>query len=525
MRGRLLFENLVLGKTLLFQFRPWESIPVRKDVPYLVQFGWAISASHLPLLEAIFAKKMRERHLEFATRACWLEEQLRDPSIPQDLLRAWRTYPLGISRNVGDWGTWLYCQLLRSVRDGNIKITQACFRNWDARKQPGHQAMQSWMERLISHLILEAAISNQDTIVDWLYSIRSNSMWLTCDYNSRTSKMSGCNAIEHAALQRHGKTIEILFQLCPISESFINNVLRGGLLSALVENRLTRDVNRLKCLLKVLSEPLHATTRLKSASSPTATPSTPPLDSQVKSSRLRFFSRTSSAKTDANVPPGSGASSKDLYIGKLKAILTAASLDDEEALGEPFYSRVTNYENKATALDEHHGALFCAIANDNPRTAKYVLGSGQSLLPDDVLSNGFAGPSHDSTHTEYLAFIPDPDLEGHDRSPLDFAIRLAKTDESGVKYQAIIDLLLGSEGPIYASPEERVWLETESLIRKRNDRRTRLEAVSLDGKDSRIYPRPSNWELLRSNWSAMLIYPACCIVIWVVLFWSMLPGT
>ncbi|PMD18939.1 hypothetical protein NA56DRAFT_576182, partial [Hyaloscypha hepaticicola] len=235
-RGRLLFEDLVLEKSLLFQIRPWESVPVRKDLPYLAPLGWAISSSHLPLLETIFAKNTPERYLDFAIRSCWQEGQLRDPNIPQDLLHAWRTYPLDISRNVGDWGTWLYCQLLRAAQDGNLKAIKAFFMDSSNRLWPLERSQLSWIKRLISHLVLEAAISNRGEIVAWLCSIRRISVWLTCAYNSGGRKIPCCNAIEHAALQGYGRIIDFLLQLCPISGSFAGEVLNGGLLSAIVRS-------------------------------------------------------------------------------------------------------------------------------------------------------------------------------------------------------------------------------------------------------------------------------------------------
>jgi hypothetical protein len=517
-RGRLLFEDLVLEKSLLFQIRPWESIPVRKDPPYLAPLGWAISSSHLPLLETIFAKNTPERYLDFAIRSCWQEEQLRDPNISQDLLHAWRTYPLDITRNVGDWGTWLYCQLLRAAQDGKDKAIKAFFMDSSNRLRPLERSQRSWVKRLISHLVLEAAISNKGEIVAWLCSIRRISVWLTCDYDSGGRKIPCCNAIEHAALLGHGKIIGILLQLCPVSDSFAEEVLIGGLLSAIVRSR---DTNKLKCLLKILSEPLHAAERLKKALPPAPNSPNKSLDSQVKPRRLGLFSRSSSAKTDTKTYSQSDTGPKALYVGKLKAVLTAASLGDEIALGELFNSRVTEYENKSTALDEHHGALLCAIANDNAKAVEYVLKSGKSFLPYDFLASGFALPSHDKTLTDYTAFYPKTDMQVDDTAPLDFAIGLAKTDVSGVKYQAIIDLLLGYKGPMFASPEERDWLVKESCSRKRYDRRTRLEEVVLDGKDSCVSAPQPEWEPF---WAGIFIFPVCVLIIWVIVY-PFLPST
>jgi hypothetical protein len=525
MRGRLLFEDLVLEKSLLFQIQPWESIPVRKDLPYLAPLGWAISSSHIPVLETIFAKNTPERYLDFAIRSCWQEEQLRDPNISQDLLHAWRTYPLDITRNVGDWGTWLYCQLLRAAQDGNDKAIKAFFMDSCNRLWPLERSQRSWVERLISHLVLEAAISNKDETVACLCSIRRISVWLTCQYDSGRRKIPGrfpaafpcCNAIEHAALRGYSKIIGILLQLCPISDSFAEEVLHGGLLSATVRSR---DINKLKCLLKVLSEPLHAAERMKKALPPASNSPNPSLDSQVKPRRLGLFSRSSSAKTDTKTPSKSDTGPKALYIGKLKAVLTAASLGDEAALPELLNSRVTEYENKSTALDEHHVALLCAIANDNAKAVEYVLKSGKSILPYDFLASGFALPSHDKTFTDYSAFYPKTNMQV---APLDFAIGLAKTDVSGVKYQAIIDLLLGYNGPwpMFALPEGRDWLVKESCSRNRYDRRARLEEVFLDGKDSRISAPQPEWEPF---WAGIFIFPVCVLIIWVIVY-PFLPST
>lgn len=129
-----LFNNLVLDKSLIFQFCPWESIRVRKDLPYLGTMAWAISTAHIPLLEAIFTKDQSERYLAFASQRCWQEDLLADPQIPQNLLRKWRTWPQDVSRNVRDGGTRLYCQLLLAVRVGNFKVIQVCF--WNTRQLP-----------------------------------------------------------------------------------------------------------------------------------------------------------------------------------------------------------------------------------------------------------------------------------------------------------------------------------------------------------------------------------------------------
>ncbi len=385
-RGRLLFEELVLEKSLLFQIRPWDTISVRKDLPFVAPLGWAISSSHLPLLEAIFAKNPPQRLLDFATRSCWQDDQLRDLNISQDLLDAWRTYPLDIPRNMGDWGTWLYCRLLHAAGDGNHIAIKVFFTASSRSPWPIERPQCSWFAGLISHLVLEAAISNQDEIVAWLCSIERISGWLTCEYNSDGRKIPCCNAIEHAALQGYGRIIGVLLQICPISGSFTEEVLNGGWLSAIVQSG---DVQKLKCLLKVLSEPLHAAEKWKALPPAPNSPNSP-LDSPATSRSPAPISRFLGVKTDAKTSSESKTGPEALYIGKLKAVLTAVSLGDEKTLGELINSRITEYENWSTVLDEHHGALLCAIANDDPKVVEYVLASGKSLLPYDFLASGFA---------------------------------------------------------------------------------------------------------------------------------------
>lgn len=520
LRERLLFEKLAVDKSLLFQFRPWEMIPVRRDLPYLVQLGWAISATHLPLLEILLTKDRVDRYLAFAAKACWQEDQLRDSNIPHDLLRAWRTYPLDISRNVGDWGTWLYCQILRAARDGNFEIIRMCFKHDNQLLE-----FQPWVERLMSHVILEAAISGQEKIVAWLCSSKSYSVWLACGHlESGLPIHFGCNAIEHAALQGFGSIIDILLPACPISESFTHAVLIGGILKRRVR---ARNISKLKCLLKVLPKPTITEARSKSTSPGPLAPLTSLQPSHVKPGRLRFFSRSSVAKKSASevLEIVSESNSKDLYICKLRAVLTAAFLGDADALAELLHSQVSAYEDKATAINEHHGALLCATANDHADTVKYVLASGRARFQSNFLPGGFAGPPHDKTHSEYLAFIPTLKLDDHDRSILQFAIRLARTDESGKRYQEIIDILLGFERPIIPSHEQIVWLEREAISRQRNDRLIWLR----DFKDPRIPPQSNVAPQSRRDgafrlpiWGIMLIYPICSAAIWVFLFCSIL---
>jgi hypothetical protein len=237
-RRLMLFDYLTLEKKLLFDFRPWDCVKLQRDsLPYAIQIGWALSANHVPLLEAIANRHSSihpiERYLNYATDWFFSNagygyiESVRH--IAEAALQRLHKYSLEAFPSSGEWGGWMYHRIISACSQDGADALIFCLLKF------GHgdwaAGTRSRPFGLFGHIFLEAARHGQGSLIrtqsdilsNWRIDDSLNSLlWITTDYCGGLT----CNAIELAALSGYGEVMNLLKTAgCKVSSSFRNAVL------------------------------------------------------------------------------------------------------------------------------------------------------------------------------------------------------------------------------------------------------------------------------------------------------------
>jgi len=219
-RRDTLFHDLVLEKQLPFDFKPWRSnANTNTKHPYLEPVGWALATNHCPLILTI-SKKDPTFDLSplFTYAGKWVfEDKSRTYISPSNLER--------IENCIQDtWDpksvfgqAWLYSRILTACRRGNIDILSLCIpqllhstSNTPKARRQKYLTDYPWFN-IRGHLIIEAAASDQQTIVDWLLP-----QGRYADPDARCKSFTAvhdgllCNALERAALAGHAEMVRYL---------------------------------------------------------------------------------------------------------------------------------------------------------------------------------------------------------------------------------------------------------------------------------------------------------------------------
>jgi ankyrin repeat protein len=157
----LLFEELVLRKTLPFDFRPWEEVTSpASQRNSVIRFGWAISENHVPLLDVVIQDEGFESIREYMVEAedWFLGKTPVGTLVDKRMLQRLQDQDPGPSTN--SEARWLYKQLLSACKEGHAEVFKALFARFGT-KAAGLIAAPA----PLSHLLLEASSHGNDALL------------------------------------------------------------------------------------------------------------------------------------------------------------------------------------------------------------------------------------------------------------------------------------------------------------------------------------------------------------------------
>jgi len=245
------FDKLAFDKTFSFDIRPWDSLLIKmEEYPFMAHIGWALSANHLPLLQAIVRrdKVQISRCLDYAAE--WVFRSFNNQPvnhIPENLIIELSIHEQSLEMfpTTDEWGVWLHHRILTSSNQQNVDALCYSLMKWDEGEWSPMKA------KLFGYLLLEAAIHDSYEAAGFI--CRNMSLWKpglqSMVWMSTTCYGIVCNAVELAALSGSEKVMKILASAgCRISDEFKTNVLRKLRLRRVIQDG---DIRRLRSLLRV----------------------------------------------------------------------------------------------------------------------------------------------------------------------------------------------------------------------------------------------------------------------------------
>lgn len=240
----LLFDALVLEKTLLAEFRPWGVGKRSAMYPLVEMVGWALFFNHVPLLQAVdrqatfhYFNKIGD-HLQAATTS-YLDEDVQiwedSKFFPTELI----FQPL---YDKNDWGSWLYRNLVHGFRLGWSRV------QWRQVPYPPNGLMFSFL--LVDAVRLKN-VSAVGEICKYFNRNQSDLVWFLTECHGFMY-----NPLELAALNGSEDIFHLLRTAgCPVSTSFKGNVIKNRNLFVAIE---AGNIEVVKCLVAALSDALAA---------------------------------------------------------------------------------------------------------------------------------------------------------------------------------------------------------------------------------------------------------------------------
>ena len=384
-----LFRNLILDKKLLFDFRPWDDIPIPKDLPFGFQVGWALSANHLPVLQAVLHREPAGMIQEYIRHASQCFHGIVSPitHISKEKQSKLKDIPMSAVPDLGpvahNCGHWLYCQLHSASKEENFSIIEICFE--DSLHIHACRAA-------LSHLILEASSHDQSSFMTKLFKLygqaKNDIIWTTVDHDGLA-----CNAKERAALLGFHNTIDFLEEWgCPTSDSFRNS---GIVASKLQDAATMGKLDIVKCLLLLLAVDLDPawtciqgnTTRQKSDLGSGMPPSYDGgvTESSVQNTTMGFatikmeIKRGKSGLHEETSPGKPWAGEFQRYQNKLRAIMAAARGGREETIHELLKIPISLVENDSTSIADFQCALIIAHFTDQHELVQSLLAHSNGM--------------------------------------------------------------------------------------------------------------------------------------------------
>jgi hypothetical protein len=245
------FDNLAFDRSFSFDIRPWDALLIKmEEHPFIAHFGWALSANHLPLLQAIVRRDKAQisRCLDYAAE--WVFRSFNNQPvnhIPENLMieLSINEQPLEVFPTADEWGVWLHHRILTSSNEQNVVALSYTLRMWD------EGAWSPMKAKLFGYLLLEAAIHDRHEAARII--CRNISLWKPelprIVWMTTTCYGIDCNAVELAALSGSEKVMKILASAgCKISDEFKTNILRKLRLRHVIHDG---DIRRLCSLLRI----------------------------------------------------------------------------------------------------------------------------------------------------------------------------------------------------------------------------------------------------------------------------------
>jgi hypothetical protein len=245
------FDSLAFDKNFSFDIRPWDALLIKmEEYPFMAHIGWALSANHLPLLQAIVRrdKVQISRCLDYAAE--WVFRSFNNQPvnhIPENLIIELSIHEqaLEVFPTTDEWGVWLHHRILTSSNEQNVEALSYCLMKWD------EGAWSPMKAKLFGYLLLEAAIHDRYEATGFI--CRNISLWKpelqSIVWMTTTCYGIICNAVELAALSGSEKVMKILASAgCKISDEFKTNVLRKLRLRHVIQDG---DIKRLRSLLRI----------------------------------------------------------------------------------------------------------------------------------------------------------------------------------------------------------------------------------------------------------------------------------
>jgi ankyrin repeat protein len=189
----ILFQHLLTRKQLPFEFKPWRADSFLGN-PYPDLVGWAVVNNNLTIISSLAEFDPMFNFKEYIRDSVnFIFKGVVSNSISREQQEAFAYAQDTWKENIPMHG-WMYSKLLIACRKGNLAILNLCRPDLDKEVQP-------W-DQLRAHLILEAAATNQNAIID-SFSLGHRRPNDQC--RSFTTAYAGqlCNALERAALAGH----------------------------------------------------------------------------------------------------------------------------------------------------------------------------------------------------------------------------------------------------------------------------------------------------------------------------------
>lgn len=157
-RKDILFHDLVTQRQLPFRFKPWPT-DVSLKSPYPELTGWALNNNHPGLVKVLskFDSAFKFKTC-FEDAANWFFDGMTGTCITDTQLKLERHYFEDTWDPQFPVQGWLYCRMLFACRQGNLAVMDLC--------QPDLNKEQYPWRQFRAHLMIEAAASNQNAIVD-----------------------------------------------------------------------------------------------------------------------------------------------------------------------------------------------------------------------------------------------------------------------------------------------------------------------------------------------------------------------
>jgi hypothetical protein len=264
-RPWILFDRLALEKQLLFDFKPWNCVklPERNTSHILLylRIGWAISANHVPLLQAIVNRYSIYPITHYlAYVANWFFDTFAHPG--QTHIHEWRVrelqkYSLDAFLSLEGCGGWLYyCLISTGSQDRTDALIFCLMKFRICISDHEYRPLPPLIAKVLGHILLEAVVHGQGSLIQSLvdmmplvhgwplpYGDGDNMLDVTIDYAGLV-----CNAIEVAALSGCGDVMELLADAgIRVSTSFKAALLQSTIIRETVESG---DIARVRSLLK-----------------------------------------------------------------------------------------------------------------------------------------------------------------------------------------------------------------------------------------------------------------------------------